>query len=44
MSRINNKQVDHAHDIYIVIWMYNLMEYIGNTDSDNYSKFYGNIS
>ena len=33
MSRINNTQVDDAHDIEVVISMYNLIEC-----SDNYSK------
>ena len=41
ISRINNMQIDDAHDINVVISMYNLIEY-----SINYSKdlrFYGNI-
>ena len=33
ISRINNTQVDDAHDIDVVIPMFNLIEY-----SDNYSK------
>ena len=33
ISRIDNTQVDDAHDIYVVMPMYNLIEY-----SDNYSK------
>ena len=33
ISRINNTQVDDAHDIDVVMPMYNLVEY-----SDNYSK------
>ena len=33
ISRINNTQVDDAHDIHVVMPMYNLVEYI-----DNYSK------
>ena len=36
ISRINNTQVDHAHDIAVVMQMYNLIEY-----SDNYSKTSG---
>ena len=41
MSRINNTQVDDAHDIDLVMPMYNSIEY-----SNSYSKhleFYGNI-
>ena len=43
ISRINNKDIDNAQDIDIVMQMYNLIEY-----SDNYSKtsgqeVYGNI-
>ena len=38
VSRINNTQVDDAHDIYVVMPMYNLIEY-----SDNYSKTSGNL-
>ena len=41
ISEINNIQVDNAEDIYIVMPMYNLIEY-----SDNYSEHleaYGNI-
>ena len=33
ISRINNSDIDNAHDIDIVMPMYNLIEY-----SDNYSK------
>ena len=33
ISEINNTQVDNAKDIYIVMSMYNLIEY-----SDNYAK------
>ena len=33
ISRINNADIDNAHDIDIVMPMYNLIEY-----SDNYSK------
>ena len=39
-NRINNKDIDNAQDIDIVMPMYNLIEY-----SDNYSKYlevYGN--
>ena len=36
ISRINKTQVDDAHDIDVVIPMYNLTEY-----SDNYSKTFG---
>ena len=36
ISRINNTQVDDAHDIDVVMAMYNLIEY-----SDNYSKTSG---
>ena len=36
ISRINNMQVDDAHDIIVVMSMYNLIEY-----SDNYSKTFG---
>ena len=41
ISEINNKQIDNAKDIDIVMPMYNLIEY-----SDNYAKnqrVYGNI-
>ena len=39
ISRINNTQVDDAHDNDVVISMYNLIEY-----RDNYSRiFYDNI-
>ena len=38
ISRINNTDIDNAHDIDIVIPMYNLIEY-----SDNYSKTSGNL-
>ena len=33
ISRINNTQIDDAHDMYVVMPLYNLIEY-----SDNYSK------
>ena len=33
ISEINNKEIDHARDIDLVIHMYNLIEY-----SDSYSK------
>ena len=36
LSRINNAQVDNAHDIDVVMLMYHLIEY-----SDNYSKTSG---
>ena len=39
ISRINNTKVDDAHDIDIVISMYNSIEY-----SDNYSKRSGILS
>ena len=38
ISEINNKQVDNAKDIDIVISMYNLIEY-----SDSYSKTSGTL-
>ena len=38
MSRINNKDIDNAHDIDIVMPMYNVIEY-----SDNYSKTSGSL-
>ena len=38
ISRINNTDIDTAQDIYIVMPMYNLIEY-----SDNYSKTSGNL-
>ena len=38
ISRINNKDIDNAHDIDIVMPMYNLIEY-----SDNYSKTSGSL-
>ena len=38
MSRINNTDIDNAHDIDIVMLMYNLIEY-----SDNYSKTSGSL-
>ena len=38
ISEINNKQVDNAKDIDIVMPMYNLIEY-----SDNYSKTSGSL-
>ena len=36
VNRINNRQADHAHDIDIIMMMYNVIEY-----SDNYSKTSG---
>ena len=38
ISRINNTDIDNAHDIDIVIPMYKLIEY-----SDNYSKTSGSL-
>ena len=38
ISEINNSQLDNAQDIYIVMPMYNLIEY-----SDNYSKTSGSL-
>ena len=38
ISRINHTDIDNAHDIDIVMPMYNLTEY-----SDNYSKTHGNL-
>ena len=38
ISEINNGKVDNAKDIYIVMPMYNLVEY-----SDNYSKTSGSL-
>ena len=38
ISRINNADIDNAHDIDIVMPMYNLIEY-----SDNYSKTSGSL-
>ena len=38
ISRINNTGIDNAHDIDIVMPMYNLIEY-----SDNYSKKSGSL-
>ena len=38
ISRINNADIDSAQDIYIVMPMYNLIEY-----SDNYSKTSGSL-
>ena len=38
ISRINNKDIDNAQDIDIVMPMYNLIEY-----SDNYSKTSGSL-
>ena len=38
ISRINNTDIDNAHDIDIVTPMYNLIEY-----SDNYSKTSGSL-
>ena len=38
ISRINNRDIDNAQDIDIVMPMYNLIEY-----SDNYSKTFGSL-
>ena len=38
ISRINNTDIDNAHDIDIIMHMYNLIEY-----SDNYSKTSGSL-
>ena len=38
ISEINNKEIDHAKDINVVMPVYNLTEY-----SDNYSKIYGGL-
>ena len=38
ISRINNTQVDDAHDIDAALPIYNLIEY-----SDNYSKTFGTL-
>ena len=38
ISRINNSDIDNAHDIDVVMSMYNLIEY-----SDNYSKTSGSL-
>ena len=38
ISRINNTDIDHAHDIDILMPMYNLIEY-----SNNYSKTSGSL-
>ena len=38
ISRINNTDIDNAHDIDILMPMYNLLEY-----SDNYSKTSGSL-
>ena len=38
INRINNTDIDNAHDIDIVMPMYNLIEY-----SDNYSKTSGSV-
>ena len=38
ISRINNTDIDNAHDVDIVMTMYNLIEY-----SDNYSKTSGSL-
>ena len=38
ITRINNTDIDNAHDIDIVIPVYNLIEY-----SDNYSKTSGSL-
>ena len=35
---INNKQIDHAKDVEVVMPLYNLVEH-----SDNYSKTSGNL-
>ena len=40
ISRINNTKVDDAHDIEVVVPMYNLIEYI---DYSKHLAFYGNI-
>ena len=39
ISEINNKEIDHAKDIDVVMPIYNLIEYC-----DNYSKISGNLS
>ena len=41
ISRIKNTQVDDAHDVNIVVAMYNLIEY--SHSYPNLSWFYGNI-
>ena len=38
ISEINNKKIDHAKNIDVVMPMYNLIEY-----SDNYSKTSGSL-
>ena len=38
ISRINNADIDNAHDIDIVMPMYNILEY-----SDNYLETSGNL-
>ena len=38
MSKINNTQVDNARGLYVVMPMYNFIEY-----SDNYSKTSGSL-
>ena len=38
ISRINNTDIDNAQDIYIIMLMYDLIEY-----SDNYSKTSGSL-
>ena len=38
ISRINHTDIDNAHDVDVVIPMYNLIEY-----SDNYSKTSGSL-
>ena len=38
ISEINNKEIDHAKGINVVMPVYNLTEY-----SDNYSKIYGSL-
>ena len=37
-SEINNTETNHAKDIYVVIPMFNLIEY-GDNNSKNISKF-----
>ena len=38
VSKINNKEIDHAKDIDVVMPLYNLTEY-----SDIYSKTFGSL-
>ena len=38
ITEINNKEINHAKDIDVLIPMYNLIEY-----SDNYSKTFGSL-